>query len=97
MQLSGGTLACTAPMRYYPDPENTLYEALPSHIVTGDAPWIAEQLFNSLVENGSEQKLKEINERIRYGRTAAWGEGYTEGVQAACGSPKPTPKPAPKQ
>jgi hypothetical protein len=97
VKLNSGSLACTHPTRYYPDPQNTLSETLPAAVIIGDSEWVAQSIFDNLVRDTSDEKLKALAERLTSGTSKYWLLGYDVGLDAGKNSCVPKPKTAPKQ
>jgi hypothetical protein len=94
---SSGAVACTNPTNYYPDLDSSLHSDLNEAIVTGDKEWVAQNFFDYFVRDTSDDKLKELAEKLSRSTSKVWVEAYNLGVESGKAACAPKPKPVPKQ
>jgi hypothetical protein len=88
-------IACTAPTQYYPDLKNSLYRSLPDSIWTGSRAYVAQSIFDTFVEQTTDEKLSVLAQSLEDGTAKAWMNGYNLGEYAGKKECLPELKPAP--
>jgi hypothetical protein len=76
------TVACSSPTLYFSIKNYSLPYSLLGVILIGDRQYVAEHLFDNLVEDTSPDKLQEMDDVLAQKVVDIFGDGYSAGITA---------------